>query len=131
MIHKLMWSCFHLRKHAVSQICKVCTHNIMAGKKPVQIIGKCFFRFHVNCFFELRFLFSIFDYRIISCFCLTGRHYQTPTPCWKTRPMNPLMASSSCPVSNGTLPLTSHHQTRHLQKPVSLQNYFNLFYCLF
>ncbi|NP_001005396.1 ataxin-7-like protein 3 isoform 1 [Danio rerio] len=48
------------------------------------------------------------------------QHYQTLTPCWKTRPMNPLMASSSCPVSIGTLPLTSPHQTRHLQKPDAL-----------
>ncbi|XP_056607874.1 ataxin-7-like protein 3 isoform X6 [Triplophysa dalaica] len=52
--------------------------------------------------------------------CVLGQHFPTRIRCWKMMAMIPLMASSSCPASNGMAPLISHHQTLRLQKPAPI-----------
>lgn len=98
----------------------------MGDKGNCRIISKCLFSVRsFDCFFELGVLgkpYPCSAFVILYSYpasCLIDRHYPTLIQCWKTIVMMPLMASSSCPVSNGTAPLTSHHQTLHLQKLVS------------
>lgn len=94
--------------------CAVLTCRIMGDKGN---------RFRsVDCFFELGFLVNHYSafvtMYLYPASCLIGRHYPTLIQCWKTMAMMLLMASLSCPVSNGTAPLISLHQILHLQKPV-------------
>lgn len=97
----------------------------MGDKENFQIISKCLFSFRfVDCSLNWGSIKPCPYYTFVTVYlypasCLIGRHYPTRIQCWKTMAMMLLMASSSCPVSNGMAPLISHHQILRRQKPVS------------